>query len=270
MWWWGASSGVQRGGPRGWWLAGWSLEMSRRLLSGRCSATRRCRRSGLVIGRAILSSVLSARKAGNREFVGGGHLLRPIVFDSRLVQKPTPLRALLTVVWFPIGFLLACLRITAGSLLPMPFVSPSCAFSASTSSLKEPSLRLLFRRPLRLLHRTLLDPIFSPPPLRRPVPALTYSSLASQSSSPITTIRLSTNRSTDAATIRRLLAQAASPSARGTTCHEPFFDSLAVCQAHRRHRPVAMENRIECSMARRPGVEGMDPFYFFMNPESGL
>ncbi|OMO57242.1 ER glycerol-phosphate acyltransferase [Corchorus capsularis] len=50
---------------------------------------------------------------------------KPVIFhDGRLVQKPTPLMALLIILWIPIGFLLACLRIAAGSLLPMPLSWP--------------------------------------------------------------------------------------------------------------------------------------------------
>ena len=50
-------------------------------------------------------------------------LPKPIIFhDGCLVQKPTPLIALLTILWIPIGFLLACIQIAASALLPMPLV----------------------------------------------------------------------------------------------------------------------------------------------------
>lgn len=50
-------------------------------------------------------------------------LPKPIVFhDGRLVQKPTPFMALVLILWIPVGFVLACFRIAAGSLLPMSFV----------------------------------------------------------------------------------------------------------------------------------------------------
>ncbi|KAI5352542.1 hypothetical protein L3X38_005433 [Prunus dulcis] len=57
------------------------------------------------------------------EAVTNDKLPKPIIFhDGRLVLKPTPLMALLTLLWLPVGFFLACLRISAGALLPMPLV----------------------------------------------------------------------------------------------------------------------------------------------------
>lgn len=55
--------------------------------------------------------------------VSNDKLPNPVIFhDGRLVRKPTPLPALLTVAWILIGFLLACLWIAAGALLHMPLV----------------------------------------------------------------------------------------------------------------------------------------------------
>ncbi|KAG0464292.1 hypothetical protein HPP92_020361 [Vanilla planifolia] len=237
MWWWGASSGVQRAdhGVGGWpgVVAGdvkeaaqedarrldgagdqdWSSE---ELFSPQCS---------------LQGGLCGVRKAGNR----GIRRRRSPPAADRVPRRSSgskthPLRALLTVVWFPIGFLLACLRIAAGSLLPMPFVSPVLRLLGVRIIVKgnppsASSSGVLFV----CSHRTLLDPIFLSAALRRPVPALTYSvSRLSELLSPITTIRLSRNRSTDAATIRRLLATgdlAICPE--GTTCRASpsFFDS---------------------------------------------
>ncbi|CAK9860392.1 unnamed protein product [Sphagnum jensenii] len=43
-------------------------------------------------------------------------LAKTIVFyDGRLVQRPTPFLALVTLLWMPVGFILAVLRIAAGA-----------------------------------------------------------------------------------------------------------------------------------------------------------
>ncbi|GJM84535.1 hypothetical protein PR202_ga00215 [Eleusine coracana subsp. coracana] len=213
------------------------------------------------------------------EPVAMDQLPRPVIFhDGRLVRRPTPLAALLVVLWFPAGFALACLRIAAGALLPMPLVY--YAFWAL-------GVRVLVRgappppRAERAAgrtgvlfacsHRTLLDPIFLSAALGRPVAAVTYSlSRLSEFLSPIRTVRLSRDRATDAAMIKELLAEGDLVICpEGTTCREPFLLRFSALFAELTDEvvPVAMENRMSMfhgTTAR--GWKGMDPFYFFMNP----
>jgi 1-acyl-sn-glycerol-3-phosphate acyltransferase len=157
---------------------------------------------------------------------------KPVVFhDGRLVQRPTPVTALLIILWIPVGFILACLRIAAGALLPMPWVyyafwalrvrviikgtpPPPAQKSANQSG-------VLFI----CSHRTLLDPIFLSVTLGRPVAAVTYSlSRLSEFLSPIKTVRLSRDRSKDAAMIKELLREGDLVICpEGTTCREPFL-----------------------------------------------
>lgn len=206
-------------------------------------------------------------------------LLKPIIFhDGRLACKPTPLMSLLILLWLPVGFLLACLRVAAGSLLPMPLVyyafrslgvrisikgspppPPRGGAHATTGSLFVCS------------HRSLLDPIFLSASLGRPIPAVTYSvSRLSEIISPIRTVRLTRDRLADAAMIKRLLAEGDLVICpEGTTCREPFLLRFSALFAELTDElvPVAMVNRMSMfhgTTAR--GWKGMDPFYFFMNP----
>ncbi|KAK1441085.1 hypothetical protein QVD17_06922 [Tagetes erecta] len=202
-------------------------------------------------------------------------LPKAVVFhDGRLVQKPTPFIALITIIWIPIGFLLACIRLAAGSLLPMPFVyhalwalgvrvyikgTPPAPVKNSTGVLFISS------------HRTLLDPVFLSISLGRPIPVVTYSvSRLSEILSPIKTVRLTRDRRTDADMIKKLLKQGDLVMCpEGTTCREPFllrFSSL-FAELTNELVPVAMLNKMSMfhgTTAR--GWKGMDSFYFLMNP----
>ncbi|XP_030497847.1 glycerol-3-phosphate acyltransferase RAM2-like [Cannabis sativa] len=207
-------------------------------------------------------------------------LPKPVIFhDGRLACKPTPLVALLIVLWIPIGFILACLRMAAGSLLPMRLVyyafwvlgvrvivkgNPPPPVDKSSDT-KESGVLFICS------HRTLLDPVFLSTALGRPIPAVVYSvSRLSEILSPIRTIRLTRDRIMDASMIKKLLQEGdLTLCPEGTTCREPFLLRFSALFAELTDHlvPVAMVNRMSMfhgTTAR--GWKGMDPFYFFMNP----
>ncbi|CAA2934384.1 glycerol-3-phosphate 2-O-acyltransferase 6-like [Olea europaea subsp. europaea] len=205
-------------------------------------------------------------------------LPKPIIFhDGRLVQKPTPFMALIIVLWIPVGFLLACLRMAAGALLPMPVVYYAfwaLGVRVIVKGTPPPPVNKSSGKSGVLFicsHRTLLDPIFLSTALGRPIPAVTYSvSRLSEIISPIKTVRLSRDRATDASMIKKLLQEGdLSICPEGTTCREPFLVRFSSLFAELTNElvPVAMVNRMSMfhgTTAR--GWKGMDPFYFFMNP----
>lgn len=210
--------------------------------------------------------------------VTNDRLPKPVIFhDGRLVHKPTPLVALIILLWIPIGFTLACVRLGFGALLPLrtgSYVSRALGLRLTVKGSPPPPVHKSKAQSGVLFvcsHRTLFDPVFLSAALGRPIPTVTYSvSRLTEIISPIKTIRLTRNRDTDAARVKKLLAVGdVAICPEGTTCREPFLLRFSGMFGELTDElvPVAMVCRLSMfygTTAR--GWKGMDPIYFMMNP----
>ncbi|RZS23840.1 hypothetical protein BHM03_00056839 [Ensete ventricosum] len=201
---------------------------------------------------------------------------RPVVFhDGRLVARPTPLTALLIVLWMPLGVVVAFVRITIGLIIPIrwiPAVAPFLGGKLIVRGRPPPPAATSKGGVLFVCtHRTLMDPVVLSMVLGRKVAAVTYSiSRLSEILSPIPTIRLTRDRRVDAERIKAELAKGdLVVCPEGTTCREPFLLRFSALFAELTDQivPVAMNYRVgffHATTAR--GWKAMDPFFFFMNP----
>ncbi|KAL9230147.1 hypothetical protein vseg_005535 [Gypsophila vaccaria] len=201
----------------------------------------------------------------------------PVIFhDGRLVKRPTPLIALLIILWIPIGVVLAIIRMFIGVFLPLwaiPYVTAVFGGGVVVKGKPPPPPSPSSNGGVLFVctHRTLMDPVILSYVLGRRVPAVTYSiSRVSEILSPIPTIPLTRDRHVDAEKIKKELRQGdLVVCPEGTTCREPFLLRFSALFAELTDRivPVAMNYRVgffHATTAR--GWKGLDPFFFFMNP----
>ncbi|KAH7280535.1 hypothetical protein KP509_36G001600 [Ceratopteris richardii] len=213
------------------------------------------------------------------EMVSMEDLHRPVLFhDGRIASRPTPAMALLMLLWMPLGFALALVRIVMCGQAPLrwwPLLARMTgvrvvvegkvqAAAAGTSS----GAGLL----LVCNHRTLMDPIFVAMALRRQVTAATYSvSRLSEALSPIETVRLERDAERDLKRLRDLVKSGRHlvVCPEGTTSREALLLRFSALFAEVTDDivPVAVDTTatfFHGNSAR--GFKALDPFFFMMNP----
>ncbi|KAI3459495.1 hypothetical protein Pfo_016158 [Paulownia fortunei] len=206
-------------------------------------------------------------------------LPKPVIFhDGRLVQKPTPLLALLIVLWFPIGILLSILRVFCGSLSPISITYHVMKLLGGPTTIKgtPPRDAKHFSKERGVVfvcsHRTVIDAVYVSACLGRMTTTISYSVASfTEFLSPIKTARLTRDRTKDAKLIEQILDEGRYlvMCPEGTTCREPYLLRFSSLFAELTDQIVPVAIVVKTSMfhgTTARGYKWLDPFFFYMNP----
>ncbi|KAK1354354.1 PlsC domain-containing protein [Heracleum sosnowskyi] len=205
---------------------------------------------------------------------------KPLIFhDGRLAFRPTPLAMLIMFVWFPLGSIIAIIRIIVAISLPYSISTPLLVYSGIKLRVIKPDHHLesdskqsKTKGSLYVCnHRTLLDPLILSFGLSKPLAAVTYSlSRLSEILSPIRTVRLTRNRENDRDMMDELLNQGdLVVCPEGTTCREPYLLRLSPLFTELTDNivPVGMDTSVSMFHGTTAsGLKFLDPIFFLMNP----
>lgn len=205
---------------------------------------------------------------------------KPLIFhDGRLAFRPTPLAMLVMFVWFPLGSIIAIMRIITAISLPYSISTPLLVYSGIKLRVVKPdhqfesdSNQEKTKGSLYVCnHRTLLDPLILSFGLSKPLAAVTYSlSRMSEILSSIRTVRLTRNREKDRDMMDKLLKQGdLVVYPEGTTCREPYLLRLSPLFTELTDDivPVGMDTSVSMFHGTSAGgLKFLDPIFFLMNP----